>query len=168
MKLKTYLGSMTLAVLALGGAVAFAGPGPMGAFSSLDRDGSGTLSLAEFQARSAARFAALDGDGDGMLSAEEMQRQARSFKGRDHARHAAPWAERHAGGGAGAGGPHPISAEQAARMVATLDLDGNGALSAQELATRPGPERLYEQLDTDGDGQLSRAEFLAGRKAGAH
>ncbi len=46
---------------------------------------------------------------------------------------------------------------------ATLDADGDGALTREELQAR-GAERFAAQ-DSDGDGALSRAELLAGMSA---
>jgi Ca2+-binding EF-hand superfamily protein len=56
--------------------------------------------------------------------------------------------------------------EQARRLFAQLDADGNGQIEKKE-ATGPleAPvERLLRATDRDGDGQLSESEFLAGAR----
>ena len=50
-------------------------------------------------------------------------------------------------------------AERAARLVEMLDADGDGALSAEELASRPGPQMIFDRIDADGDGTISQEEF---------
>ena len=53
--------------------------------------------------------------------------------------------------------------EMAARMIERHDADGDGALTAAELATRPAPQNLFDRADTDADGALSQAELDAAR-----
>lgn len=50
------------------------------------------------------------------------------------------------------------------RFVERLDTDGDGALSAEEIAAARQP--LLARLDSDGSGGLSRAEFVDGIVAG--
>lgn len=79
-------------------------------------------------------FSAADRNTDGLLDAEEI------------AAHML------------AGMQEPM-AERAARMVAFLDRDDDGKLSADEMTPeRPDP---FAAMDTDGDGQISRTEFDA-------
>lgn len=52
---------------------------------------------------------------------------------------------------------------RAARMIERLDVDGDGLLSAAELAARPMPAKLFERMDTDGDGAVSKEEADAAR-----
>ena len=57
--------------------------------------------------------------------------------------------------------------DHAARMIEQLDTDGDGKLSAAELATRPMAatmsDRMFERLDTDKDGAISEAEMTAAK-----
>ena len=46
----------------------------------------------------------------------------------------------------------------AAKMITRMDSDGDGLLSAAEMAVRPGPARFFDRIDTDGDGAISREE----------
>lgn len=52
-------------------------------------------------------------------------------------------------------------AERAQNLVDLLDSDADGKLSAEELATRPGPEMIFNRVDADGDGAISKEEFDA-------
>ncbi|GAA0285553.1 EF-hand domain-containing protein [Rhodovulum strictum] len=52
-------------------------------------------------------------------------------------------------------------AERAQALVEMLDADGDGMLSAEELAVRPGPQMMFDRIDTDGDGVISKEEFDA-------
>ncbi|MCO8146257.1 EF-hand domain-containing protein [Rhodovulum tesquicola] len=52
-------------------------------------------------------------------------------------------------------------ADRARSLVEMLDADGDGMLSAEELAARPGPQMIFDRIDTDGDGVISKEEFDA-------
>lgn len=51
---------------------------------------------------------------------------------------------------------------------ATMDADGDGAVSAEEFATAhpDAAEGTFEQIDTDADGALSEDEITAAKEAG--
>ena len=173
---RTRLTGLTIIAMALAGlstaAVGQQGPGrepgpgrgPMGPhggferiFMQIDTDGDGKITLQDVEAWKAAQPKVEDSNADGKISAEEL---------------AAPMiaeATRRA-------------QERAARIVAELDTDGDGLLSAAELAQRPlagpmsgpsgfgeGPDgggfskapdlgRLFQRLDADGDGVVTRDE----------
>ncbi|TCP60837.1 EF hand domain-containing protein [Rhodovulum bhavnagarense] len=156
-----------------------------GAFAMIDTDKDGNLSLDEFTARAKARFEALDNDGDGLLSADEAARLGKPSGRRDGARGGYGMGsgriQGHPGMGygmfggmqgtgpmqGGFGDPALTDEERAARaadMVEMLDADGDGKLSANEMATRPGPEMIFNRVDADGDGTISRDEFDAAAK----
>lgn len=40
---------------------------------------------------------------------------------------------------------------RAADLVARMDEDGDGLLSAAEMLMGPGPERMLDRMDSDGD-----------------
>jgi len=63
------------------------------------------------------------------------------------------------GGGDGAGGGRPSMAQ---RLIEFLDIDGDGAVSLEEIAAEQ--DRLFVAADVDGDGKLSVEEF---RRRGA-
>ena len=86
-----------------------AGGGDRPSFETLDTNGDGSLSVAEFRARAAERFAATDTNGDGVLSVEELTAAATTRA-----------AER--------------AATMIARMIEFRDIDGDGALSQAEMA----------------------------------
>lgn len=50
-------------------------------------------------------------------------------------------------------------AERAQRLVDMMDADGDGLLSPEELAQRPGPAMMFNRIDADGDGVLTQEEF---------
>ncbi|MGC9369232.1 MAG: EF-hand domain-containing protein [Paracoccaceae bacterium] len=67
--------------------------------------------------------------------------------------------------GRAAGPRGPMTEERAQAMIEMRDQDGDGLLSAEELAAAPGRARLFDRLDTDGDGAISEEEFENARGA---
>ena len=126
----------TLATVAL----ADKGPGGQGArgammlemFDTMDADKDGKLTKAEMEAHRAAEFAAADTNSDGKLDAEELAAH-------HLARMTAP------------------AAERSAQMIARMEDDGDGSLSADEM-NQTMQERRFARLDTDKDGAISKAE----------
>ena len=43
-------------------------------------------------------------------------------------------------------------------MIARLDTDADGKVSAAEMAARPGPELAFSRLDANGDGAITQDE----------
>jgi len=103
------------------------------AFSELDADGDGKLSVAEVLDFGAAKFAKTDSNGDGVISADEFTAAA-----------AARAAQR-----AGA---------VFSRMLEWRDLDGDGALAPAEMSDRRG-EKMFLRLDRNRDGVVSADEY---------
>lgn len=110
------------------------------AFSELDANGDGQLTLEEMVAHREARFTQADTDGDGNLSRDELIAAA---MGRVE--------------------------DRIDRQMERFDDNEDGMLSANELDDMrprgPGPERIFARMDADGDGAISEAEFdeMAGR-----
>lgn len=110
-------------------------------FAEIDTDKDGKITLAEVESWKAAQPKVEDGNADGKISAEEL---------------AAPMIAE----------ATKRAQERAARMVRELDTDGDGLLSAAELAqgrvdgpgARHDPARLFQRLDADGDGVITRDE----------
>lgn len=142
------LNSLTLAALVAAGVstVALAQEEPaapppggdmaMQFFDKVDADKDGKITQAEIDAFKAARFAEADADKDGKLSPAELVAMREKME-----------AERRTA--------------QAEKMVSRFDRDGDGLLSADEMAAGPRPKTMIERLDTDGDGAVSKAEAEA-------
>lgn len=110
-------------------------------FKSLDADGDGKVSQAEFDASKADRFAKADADSDGKVTLEELtkafeQKQAERMK-----KHEARLKEH----------------------FAALDKDGDGAVSAAEAQASHG--EWFGKLDTDGDGFVTEDEMKAHKES---
>ncbi|EEW25660.1 EF-hand domain-containing protein [Rhodobacter ferrooxidans] len=120
----------------------FGGPqmmgGPMLAlnFDAIDADKDGKVTQAELTAHHAAQVTAADADKDGKMSVAEL---AAMDLAQMQAR----------------------ATQRAEQMVARLDSDGDGLLTAAEMATRPAPAPMLAMLDTDKDGAISKAEMEA-------
>lgn len=164
----------TLSVLALGAAVlagpalargdnGHGGPRAMPSFEQLDTNGDGSLTMDEFEAPAKERFAAADTNGDGALSAEELD--AARPQGR-HMRGDGPRFGRMMPGMRGGDRAEmtpEMRQERATQMIEHLDDNGDGLLSAEELAAGPNPDRIFAKMDADGNGAISKAEFDAAK-----
>jgi hypothetical protein len=109
---------------------------------SMDTDGDGAISRAEWDSAQAERFARLDADADGSLTREELR--------------------------AGMGNVRDGMRGRMRERAAAVDLDGDGAWSLAELqAVRPGlTQEQFERLDRNGDGLISADERPRGRQGG--
>jgi Ca2+-binding EF-hand superfamily protein len=133
-------------------------------FKEADKDQNGFLSPDEFPGPDHA-FTRLDTNSDGQLSPEEMAAGRPGVPGRRMER-----GQRGPGFGGGFGPGAGMDREEIFRR---LDQDGDGYLSADELANartkmrerrgertrRFDPEERFKELDTNGDGVLSAEEF---------
>ena len=115
-----------------------AGPFAIPDFDTIDADKDGLITAAELGAHRAAAVAGTDANSDGKLSVEELAAQDLKMM-----------SER--------------ASSRAARLIETLDTDGDSLLSAAEMAARPMPARMFDQIDTDGDNAISKAEAEAAR-----
>lgn len=129
------------------------------ALETLDTNGDGAVSFAEFQESGRNVLAAIDSDGNGVLTLDEFltARPAgpRGFGNRGPRR----------GNGQGAGGGVEINEERREAMRArmrerateqfqAMDLDGDEILTADEYQ-----EASFNRLDRDGNGELSADEL---------
>jgi EF hand len=103
-------------------------------FTAADADKDGKVTAAELTAWQAATTAAVDANADGKLSADEISAaevKALTTRLQDHA----------------------------TQMVAAMDTDGDSLLSAAELLAGPHGVADFTQLDRNGDGALTADEL---------
>ncbi len=116
--------------------------GMMGAgnfdLSAVDTDKDGKISKDEMTAYRTSSVAAVDTNADGKLSVDEIA--AMHLKAMEAA-----------------------SKAMAERMVAAMDSDGDGLLTAAELIARPIPAGIFDRIDTNADGFLDQAEIDAAK-----
>lgn len=113
---------------------------------AFDRNGDGKLTRAEIPERFQGLFDRADTNKDGVLTKEELKQSATASVAE-----AAKGGERGGRGGemGRRGGPMDP-------LMQALDKDGDGALSAAELADAP---KALLSLDKNGDGQLTADEY---------
>jgi Ca2+-binding EF-hand superfamily protein len=118
---------------------------------TFDKNGDGQLTRDELPDRLQGLFERADTDRNGILTADEIRKAAQSA--------AAP-AARGGGEGRGPGGREGGRGNFGSFMrldpiLAALDTNGDGEISAEELAAAP---QSLKKLDANGDGQLSAEE----------
>lgn len=128
---------------------------------AFDKNGDGQLTRDELPERMLGLFDRADTDHNGILTADEIRKAAQAA--------AAPTARE---GGEGRGGREGGRGNFQSFMridpiLAALDTNGDGEISAEELAAA---SKSLTKLDTNGDGQLSadevRVNFGPGRGSG--
>jgi Ca2+-binding EF-hand superfamily protein len=121
---------------------------------AFDADGDGKLSKAELPERFRGIFDRADENHDGFLTADEIRKVA-----------AAQAAPPESAGAGGRGGPRgEMNFIRMDPILAAVDTDGDGVLSAEEIRNSSAAIR---KLDKDGDGKVSREEAMpAGRGRG--
>ncbi len=115
------------------------GHGAMGSkfdFAAVDTDGDGKITKAEFDAHRSAKVEALDTDKDGKISMDELVAMHMN-------------------------GAQERAEARAKRMIEAQDTNGDGMLSAAELAVPAAPKDMFAKLDADGDGAVTQAEIDA-------
>lgn len=140
------------------------------AISAMDSDGDGQLTAEELGI-SDETMSALDTDGDGALSESELQegmeaqnqelasaiftslQTVNGQSGMPDTPPPPPPAE-----GEGENGEEQLSAD----AMTTMDSDGDGQLSSEELSVS---DETFDELDTNQDGYVSQEELMAGLKA---
>lgn len=112
--------------------------GPMMDFATLDADKDGKVTQDEMTAFHTAKVTAADADKDGKLSADELAAmQMTAMQAR--------------------------AANRAAMMVERMDSDGDGLISAAEMAAGPNRADMFARMDADGDGAVTQAEVDAAK-----
>jgi Ca2+-binding EF-hand superfamily protein len=143
-----------------------------GLVKHLDSADKGYVTQDEFVAAAKTRFAKLDRNGDGKLTPDEL---GPAHRGKEpSAKHAEFAGRRFDKLDTNHDGVVTLNEYTAAAVAKfkTLDVAGNGRVSADEIANSPKAheraqhvsERIVKRLDTNGDGTVSREEFLAAAK----
>lgn len=121
----------------------------------LDADGDGQVSQSEFDGP-AEHFSRFDVNSDGYISADEAPTGPPTDRKRGPK-------DRHGNSEGPQPGQPPMEdgeqpappTEGACSLIAQMDQDGDGLISAEEFA---GPAEHFQQLDQDGDGYISEDE----------
>jgi Ca2+-binding EF-hand superfamily protein len=106
---------------------------PMMQFGQMDTDGDGKITTEEMAAFRAARFAEQDSDGDGFLTKDEML-AAQMAKIQDR------------------------MGKRIEHMMIEQDADDDGKISLEELSATDRGAQMFSRLDLDGDGAVSQDE----------
>lgn len=121
------------------------GPGGM-LLETMDGDGDGTVTRAEFDSFHALAFSAMDPDGDGSVTRDDFLASRQGFGPGDHK-----------------GGPFSWRAERRAEMQAqrfnAWDANGDGTVTRSEFLAASA-ER-FAGLDLDGNAAITRQEVTA-------
>jgi Ca2+-binding EF-hand superfamily protein len=135
----------------------------------LDKAGNGYVTKDEFIAAATKRFARMDNNGDGKLTIDELgagrHGHGQSNRGAQFAQKRLDKLDTNHDGVV-------TQAEYlaaAAAMYSQFDAQGNGKVTASEIAASPraqarvahATERVVKRLDTNADGVVSQAEYLA-------
>ncbi|WP_425618701.1 EF-hand domain-containing protein [Anatilimnocola sp. NA78] len=120
-------------------------------FERFDKNSDGKLSKDEAPERMRENFDRLDSDGDGNVTLAEFEKVAGAFPGGPPARRpeGTPANPRPEGRTEGRG-------ENGPPLVRALDTDGDGEISAEEIAAAA---KSLAKLDKNGDGKLTREEL---------
>ncbi len=122
---------------------------------AFDKNGDGKLTRDEVPERMQGLFDRADADKDGVLTTDEIRKMAQSL--------AAPAGRANAGGREGVGregggregrGPR-MSIMKMDPILVALDIDGDGVISAEEIANAPAS---LKKLDKNNDGKLTQDE----------
>jgi hypothetical protein len=126
---------------------------------ALDLNRDGELSADEI-AKASQSLLKLDKDGDGKLSGDELRPRPPGGGGGQRGGGRLPNGGQGGGNGAGQGQPPQPPPSP---LLTALDLNGDGKLSADEIAKAP---QSLLKLDKNGDGKLSRDELRPPRRDG--
>lgn len=124
-------------------------------FASMDANSDGSVSKEEAgDGRLAEKFDEIDADKSGTITQEEL----RAHKKDHHKR------GEHGERGEHRGKHHGTPEERATKMLEKYDANGNGSLSAEEVADGRLAKK-FTDIDADGDGSATREELMAFKKS---
>ncbi|RDL49081.1 hypothetical protein BLJAPNOD_00178 [Ensifer sp. M14] len=123
----------------------------------LDTNSDSKVSLNEFQARMTTNFKTFDTNGDGQISADEMKAKRQAFRDARKAWHEAKGKERDAALAQLKEARPAMVPGMRPKAFKRVDTDGNGSLSAAEVAS--ASEKMFKRRDKNGDGVIDAADF---------
>lgn len=122
---------------------------PKEIFGRMDKDGNGKIEKDEIPERMKENLARVDTNSDGAIDLAEFEKVAQFFGGGGRRPEGAP-------AGAPEGRPNPGGPGPGGPVLRALDADGDGEISASELADAT---KALARLDKNGDGKLTRDEI---------
>lgn len=124
----------------------------------LDTNSDSKVSLDEFQARMTTNFKTFDTNGDGQISADEMKAKRQAFRDARKAWHEAKSSKERDAALAQLREARPAMVPgMRPKAFKRVDTDGNGSLSAAEVAS--ASEKMFKRRDKNGDGIIDAADF---------
>lgn len=142
--------------------VALAGGGKDDHMKMMDADGDGSVTATEHAAGAKMMFTKMDANKDGRVTAAEMD-AAQPMMGHKDKDKMATNEDGHDKENAADKNYGKGRMMSSAEKIATIDTNGDGALTAEEHAA--GAKKMFTKMDADHDGALTAQEMQEGHRA---
>lgn len=140
--------------------IALAGGGKDDHMKMMDADGDGTVSATEHAAGAKMMFTKMDANKDGSVTAAEMEAAQPKMGHKDKMATTEDGHDKENAADKSYGKGKMMSASE---KIATIDTNGDGALTAEEHAA--GAKKMFTKMDADKDGALTAQEMREGHRA---